>query len=57
MDLSCHQIGWIVVESPQCDCDTKQDCGEYGYELNLFFEEEGADTGDAFLYFHVPEWR
>lgn len=54
MDLSCHQIGWIVVESPQCDCDTKQDCGEYGYELNLFLEEEGADIGDAFLY-KVPE--
>lgn len=55
MDLSCHQIGWIVVESPQCDCDTKQDCGEYSYELKLFFAEEGADIGDAFLYFHVPE--
>lgn len=38
------------MESPQCDCDTKQDCGEYGYELNLFFLEEGADIGDAFLY-------
>lgn len=25
------------------------------YELNLFLEEEGADIGDAFLYFHVPE--
>lgn len=25
------------------------------YALNLFFEEEGADIGDAFLYFHVSE--
>lgn len=25
------------------------------YALNLFLEEEGADIGDAFLYFHVPE--
>lgn len=45
------------MESPQCDCDTKQDCGEYSYmyALNLFLEEDGADIGDAFLYFHVPE--
>lgn len=24
------------------------------YALNLFLEEDGADIGDAFLYFHVP---